>query len=73
MNVINKWKEFYNTKLQPDARKLTYELNTLCRYISRNSPLSEDSIDALAPQLAELKSSLEKINTRLVQIERGDL
>lgn len=59
--------------MQPNARRLTYELSTLCRYINRNLPLSGDSVDELAPRFADLKSLLHKIESNLDSIERKSL
>ena len=68
-----KWDNFYSSKLQPESRKLVHELNTLCRYVNKNAPLSRESIDALAPRIAELKLALDVVRSRVSQMERLDI
>lgn len=68
MNIY-KWNEFYKNELQPEARKLTYTLSVLCRYIGKNSPLSPEAVDALGPQLADIRIQLNNVENLLTKIE----
>lgn len=68
-----KWDGFYSNKLQPESRKLVHELNTLCRYVNKNAPLSRESVEALATKISDIRIAMDTVRVRLAQIERMDL
>jgi len=64
-----KWEQFLQNKLRPDATKLTYELSVLVRYITKNLPLSGDSVDLLGPRIVDMRNLLHSMEAHLNAIE----